>query len=405
MRSLSVQSRDIVMLSTADWDADLWTNKQHTARSLRDAGCRVLYVESMGLRPPGVGDIRRILRRLARVFRPPRVVEPGIWRWSPPSIPLQQYAAIRQLNRLLSSATLSAWSWRIFRHGRPIVWTYSPLTTALLRCRGRVVVYHCVDDIGAQPQMPRDLISTYERALVALALCVFVTSRELEQKWSRIREVTYLPNCVDADHFRPAKSARDPLAPIPHPRLGFVGAIATYKVDVALLTRICTENPTWHLVMIGPRERTDEDVGALLDLPNVHEVGIVQYGQLPAYMHKLDVGLIPALSNDYTRSMFPMKFFEYLAAGLPVVTTPLHSLLEYQHVASVVTPERFAEAITSTLAGEGAPLEQRLAAVARNTYAARTHTMLAELDTRLGSRSDPDSRHASSQGRREELGL
>ena len=80
---------DFIVLATADWDHPLWTNKQHTAVSLAVLGHRVLYVESLGLRPPrkGVADLPRILKRLRRVARPPRPVQRGIWVWSPLVLP------------------------------------------------------------------------------------------------------------------------------------------------------------------------------------------------------------------------------------------------------------------------------------------------------------------------------
>jgi hypothetical protein len=195
---------DVIMLSTADWDAELWTNKQHTARSLRDQGARVLYVESMGLRRPSLRkqDRRRMVRRLLRIARRPVEVEPGIWRMSPLAIPLQCYAAVRWLNRAVTSALLAHWSRRLLA-SRPQIWTYNPLTTALVRLPACAkLIYHCVDDISAQPSMPSDQIGRFESDLVRRADHVFVTSRALEARWSAVGRVTYLPNCVDVVHFR-----------------------------------------------------------------------------------------------------------------------------------------------------------------------------------------------------------
>lgn len=378
---------NVALLSTADWDATLWTNKQHTARALRDQGSRVLYVESMGLRPPSLrgADARRIVRRLVRMFAPPKEVEPNIFRWSPPSIPMQRHGLVRTLNRILTSLTLRFWAHRLLGD-RHIVWTYNPLTTALVSMPSRrPLIYHCVDDVAAQPTMPSEAIARFERELVARATKVFVTSRELEARWSPVGSVSYFPNCVDAEHF----ARRDPvdpdaLAELPRPRLGFVGAVADYKIDVDLLDRAARLRPDWSLVVIGPREDRNPRLTALLELPNVHYLGPKSYEDLPRYMQALDVGLIPAQLNEYTRSMFPMKFFEYLAAGIPVVSTPLPALDEYSDVATFSPPAEFVQAVDDVLRGKSAGLDVRLAAAQQNTYVSRTRRMLAEIQVENG---------------------
>ncbi len=373
---------DIVVLATADWDAALWTNKQHTARSLRDHGHRVLYVESVGLRAPRLDrtDLLRITRRLKRMARPPRLVEDRIWCWSPPSLPWQRYTAARWLNRLAVSTLLKFWTHRIFDRDPDLVWTYNPMTTALVRLpRSAKLAYHCVDDIAAQPSMPEAQIRKYESELVARAANVFVTSRHLESRWSRLRPVTYLPNCVDSDHFAAKASDRDPLAGIPVPRLGFVGAVSSFKIDAELLSDMCANNPSWNLVLIGPLEDADGALTKLLKAPNVYYLGTKSYAEIPSYMHAMDVGLIPARLTPYAMSMFPMKFFEYLAAGLPVVATQLPALAAHSDVAALVPSPMWDAAVHAALAGLGPTAVSRMSLARRNSYTERTATMLREL--------------------------
>ena len=113
---------DIVLLSTADWDHPLWTNKQHTALSLHRAGHRVLYIESLGLRPPRADrqDRQRIVKRLRRMFRPPRQVEPGLWIWSPMVIPGGTRGVLMRINRVLFSSAL-AWVLRRLSFRSPLL--------------------------------------------------------------------------------------------------------------------------------------------------------------------------------------------------------------------------------------------------------------------------------------------
>ena len=151
---------DFILLATADWDHPLWTNKQHTAMSLAALGHRVLYVESLGLRPPrkGAADLARIFKRLRRVLRPPRRIDQGIWVWSPLVMPGASNPLAQFLNRLLVNRGLGLMS-RCMGLQDPILWTYNPLTLEVISSTSfSKLVYHCVDRIQAQPEMPGDRI-------------------------------------------------------------------------------------------------------------------------------------------------------------------------------------------------------------------------------------------------------
>jgi glycosyltransferase involved in cell wall biosynthesis len=135
--------------------------------------------------------------------------------------------------------------------------------------------------------------------------------------------------------------------------------------------------------MIG-EEREGQNstwISKLRNLPNVHFLGNKPYEQLPDYLRGIDVGTLPTLLNDYTRSMFPMKYFEYLAAGIPVVSTPLE--FTKNHQAGLIMadePAPFAAAIQSQLArGRFSPSEARQL-VGENTWAGRLMKMMATLE-------------------------
>ncbi|HTC69842.1 MAG TPA: glycosyltransferase [Acidothermaceae bacterium] len=278
------------------------------------------------------------------------------------------------------SVLLKWWTRRLFGGDPDLVWTYNPMTTALIRLpKSAKLAYHCVDDIAAQPSMPAVQIRRHENELVTRATRVFVTSPHLETRWARTRPVTYLPNCVDAEHFSAQRSDHDPLAGIPSPRLGFVGAVSSFKIDADLLRHMCANNPSWNLIVIGPREDADSALTELLDAPNVHYLGTKSYAEIPSYMRALDVGLIPARLTPYAMSMFPMKFFEYLAAGLPVVATELPALAAHSDVAALVPSRLWDRAIRAALAGTGPTITSRLNLARENSYTERTAKMLREL--------------------------
>lgn len=381
--------RDVVLLSTADWDNPFWTNKQHVAAELAQRGFRVLYVESLGLRQPTFKsrDLRRIVRRLWRAARLARQVRDNLWVWSPLVLPAHGQPWARRLNRFLLNAGISLCTrWLGLRPD--ILWTYNPLTTDVLsHSQFRTIVYHCVDDVKAAPGMPKEAIERAEATLVSHAHVVFATSPKLAEAHRRLNANThYLPNVADFEHFArardPATRIPDDLAQIPAPRIGFVGAISSYKLNFELLRNLAKSHPEWSVVLIGQVGEGDPwtDVSSLLDLPNLHFMGARPYSMLPAYLKGFQVGILPSSLNDYTAAMFPMKFFEYLAAGLPVVSVNLPALRDHSDVATLAhTPEAFIKAIEHELTTGGPPLETRLARANEHTYVSRMNVMLETL--------------------------
>ncbi|HUO20941.1 MAG TPA: glycosyltransferase [Caulobacteraceae bacterium] len=389
---------DIVLVSTADWDNPYWTNKQHVAVELNARGHRVLYVESQGLRRPTatIKDTGRIWRRLARAFTPPREVRPNLWIWSPLSVPFQGVDSVRKFNRMLIQFGLSFWVNRL-RLKPGMLWTYSPLTTDFYNLSDYAfTVYHAVDDIKAQPGMPRDVIAASEKTLAEHADVVFTTAPQIQANLSPHNPDTYyLPNVADFRHFNSALdetlAVPDDLASIGRPCIGFIGAVSSYKIDLDLIAKAAKARPTWQFVFIGEIGEGDPltTIKDYQGITNITFMGGRRYANLPSYLKGFDVAIIPSILNEYTKSMFPMKFFEYLAAGKPVVCTRLASLQEFErYVHTADSPESFVEAVESALAGEGAPLEDRLALAQQYTYAARQEKMMAIIEDKLNRKSD-----------------
>ena len=381
---------DITLLATADWDHPFWTNKQHVAVSLADFGHRVLYIDSLGLRPPTLasGDRGRVWRRLRRCLAGPRQVRDGLWVVSPLQLPLRAGGWVDRCNRCLLEVSLRLARWSLGWQ-RDLLWTYNPRTANLLGLSAYTrTLYHCVDAIDAQPGMDGPRLRRDEQRLCEQVDLVVTTTSFLQQRCAlRAKRCVQLPNAVDIEHFQ---QALDPqvqlpadLACIPEPRLLFVGAIAAYKLNLPLLAELARACPQWSIVLIGGVGEGDPSttLSAIADCPNIYLLGPRAYGALPAYLRGAAVGLIPALLNDYTRAMFPMKFFEYLAAGLPVVATPLPALDPY---AELVQREGdaagFAQAIARVLQRDPAAAVQVRSLLEGVSYRARTRQMLQLLE-------------------------
>ncbi|WP_392346899.1 glycosyltransferase [Parasynechococcus sp.] len=384
--------RDIVLVSTAEWHHPFWTNKQHTALALARQGCRILYVDSLGLRKPSANsrDLFRIGRRLLRGLRLPEQVHEGIWVCSPLVIPAARWGLIQRCNKLILRLYLYICQFYL-RFKSPMLWTYNPLALRLVNSRNySKLIYHCVDDIAAQPGMDSPQIIVWERLLCESADIVFVTSKNLLDARIEWNPATYYyPNVIDLSYFNSVVQGKavDPpssLARIPGPRLLFVGAISSYKVNFDLLRDLAVLRPQWSIVLIGAIGEGDPqtDIRLLADLSNVYYLGPKAYSDLLSYMVCCDIGLLPCRLNQYTSNMFPMKFLEYLASGLPVVSTVLPSLSEYRSFYDECkSASDFVDAIERILTGKTI-FDHRAVhdLLISHTYESRTVKMLKKID-------------------------
>jgi len=381
---------DCIIFATADWDAEYWTNKQHMARHLANEGYRVLYVESIGLRQPTISgqDLGRIWRRLWRGIMMPRLVEPNVWVLSPLAIPFKQHwAMMRKINQGWLSLCLKVFMMRkSFKF--PMIWTYHPFVLeAIATLDHGPLVYHCVDDLSAIPGIDANAFNDEEQCLLKMCHSVFVTSETLKDKCLAINSNThYFPNVVDIEHFSKAYLDKDipsDLVRIPRPRIGYIGALSDFKVDFTLIFEVASNRPDWHWVLIGDEREGQNSplVKKLRTLSNVHLLGRREYEELPDYLRGIDVGTLPTLLNHYTRAMFPMKYFEYLAAGVPVVSTSLEFTKQHKGGLCVASnPDTFVKAIISQLANGRFSERESLNLVGYNTWTSRLRKMLQLID-------------------------
>lgn len=206
-----------------------------------------------------------------------------------------------------------------------IFWYYTPMALAFsshLDCD--LCVYDNMDELSLFRGASQELIDL-ENELFRRADVVFTGGMSLyEAKRNRHRNVHGLPSSIDFDHFAKARRMRDPepadQASIAHPRLGFFGVIDE-RMDIELVREVADLRPDWQLVMIGPVVKIDPDTLPKRD--NIHWLGGKSYADLPRYLSGWAVGLMPFALNESTRFISPTKTPEFLAAGVPVVSTPI----------------------------------------------------------------------------------
>jgi glycosyltransferase involved in cell wall biosynthesis len=242
-------------------------------------------------------------------------------------------------------------------------------------------VYHCSDDLSRVRGFPPSLPSL-EAELCRRADLVVTTSQTLcEARRAYNPNTHWIPNGVDVEHFlRSGAAAPAPeLRQLKKPVIGFVGGLSEW-VDTRLVATLAQRRPDWGFVLVGPAGGAD--LRSLRTLDNVALLGPRPYADLPRYLAGLDVALIPFLQNELTWHADPIKVYEYLAAGLPVVATDLPALRRLSHVVRLAHPEEFEQQIEAALNDNGRA--ERQAEAARHSWASRFAAFEALLEPLLG---------------------
>lgn len=206
----------------------------------------------------------------------------------------------------------------------PVLWYYTPMMLPCSRdLPASCVVYDCMDELSAFDHAPPALLA-HERELLERADVVLTGGYNLYTHKRRFHPNVYpFPSSVDVAHFAAARRPQDDppdQAPIPRPRLGWFGVIDE-RMDLALVDGVAAARPDWQLVMLGPVVKIDP--AALPRRPNIHWLGMKAYDELPAYLSGWDVAMLPFARNRSTRYISPTKTPEYLAGGVPVVSTSI----------------------------------------------------------------------------------
>jgi glycosyltransferase involved in cell wall biosynthesis len=394
---------EIICLGFAEWDTELWTNQHHLMARLATRN-RILFIESIGLRTPQVAarDVKRMAGRLVRGLRRPRVVKSPfggeILVLAPLILPFHRSAIVRKLNGVLLRRFVKSAARRAFSSGSPrrrVLWGYVPQAEALLATVDPdLVVYHCVDDIARQDGVDFASYRDAEKRYLAASDLVLASAPAL---WERLERehfnVLRAPNVADTELFASAL-AEGPVDPeigvLGRPRIVFTGAIAAKKLDLELIAQVAFLRPDWQLALVGGIGVGDPltDVRSLQAAPNIHFIETRKYSDLPKVLRGADVGIIPYRRSALTESIFPMKVYEYLAAGLPVVATALPSLGGVPDVVTVAAADEMVVAIEQALRVDASERHLRSARAASHSWDGR----IAEIGEALQKLSNSGGR-------------
>lgn len=328
------------------------TSKHHVMHLLAQNNV-ILWVNYHASRTPTVSstDLLYMARKLKQVMGGLKNPRPNLYVLTPLVIPLPSSSFAKKLNRMLLIQQIR-WALSKIRRGPVQFWTFTPDVGYLLGCfKEEKVIYYCVDDHSQFTGYNVQQVLEEEEQLCRRSDLVVTTSMALQAAKAPFNTNTVMvPHGVDYAHFSQALTGnfQEPLdtAKIPHPRLGFFGLLRDW-VDLDLVAEVARRRPEWHFVLIGD---ATFDLSAYQQLQNIHFLGRKSYDVLPAYCQAFDVGLIPFKINDLTLAVNPIKLREYLAAGLPVVSTPLPEVAAYGEWASIAgSASDFDEAINQAL--------------------------------------------------------
>jgi len=386
---------DILCFSSTDWDG-AWGSRQQVMLRFARRGYRVLFIEQ----PAGLEHLLRypdLRRRKVRRWREGlRLVTDNLWIASlPPLLPGRYYSpAINRLNQWL---TVHFTNVRIHEFANippssilhppsSILWLYNPEQGPLIgRFGERLSVYHCIDEFTANTTgRKRRTIAALEAELLGRVDLVFANSPLTYENKRRFNPHTYrIPSGVDVQHFAQALDPAVPVHPaiacLPRPRLGYVGHV-NERLDYAILEHLARQRPDWSLAFVGdtyPWTLDAPPLRRLRALPNVHFLGKYPFADVPALVKGLDVCLLPYVGDERARYRSPLKLYEYLAAGLPVVSTDHPEAQELGDVVYLAsTPEVFLERVAQALAEDSPARQRQRGAVAqRHSWDSRVDEM------------------------------
>ena len=376
-----LHGQSIICFGGEDWWYHHPHSKNHLMRRFARAGNKVIFVNSisMGLAPMKSGEVLpRIKRKLKSYAKLARTTEEGITVVSPAVVPFFGSRAAAATNRRLLTAQISRLA-KSRGMSRPILWIAIPTAVEVVgQLNEQFVIYQVSDKYDANTMDhatdPAFIRKLHERAIDAADL-IFYSSRKLFAEAERGCEKSHLlEQAVDFDHWSRIAGGEvkvaDAIDSIPHPRIGYFGAIEPWLIDQDLIKQASRERPEWNWIFIGNKSRGLE----IESLPNVHFLPPVSYQELPHYAAGFDVCVLPWNTEvTFTSYGSAIKVREYLASGKPVVISPLP---EYESMSEVLriarSREQFLELVDDALRGDdSAQIKARQDAVRDGTWDAR----------------------------------
>lgn len=338
--------RPLVVISDAYWDDPYWASRHYIPQYLSQY-YHVLYVEKA---PTWISPFKyQVPWSKVLTLGKLRATENGPMIYSPrPRAPFdRRYRWVSHYNQWMLGMEINHLLDRC-GFANPILMTFDHKADVLCRTirTPALSCYYVVDEITGfnWPFASKQAVIQDERATIQSVDLVFGTSQPLLDKCQPYGRPTYFaPHGVELAGYNEPRERPADLREIRQPIAGFVGKIEEW-VDLEFLTQVADRCPDVSFVIIGP---ANVDISSLTTKPNIHLLGPRKKEELPAYLQAFDCGIIVFKQNDLTHNVNPLKLYEYFAAGLPVISTPMHAILGFRDLGVVIenTPEQFAASL------------------------------------------------------------
>jgi glycosyltransferase involved in cell wall biosynthesis len=378
---------DILCFSSTDWES-IWGSRQQVMLRLSERGYKILFIEQMA--------------GFDHLVKYPRLLKRKLYRWKegitninkslsiispPPMLPGRYYSfSINNLNLEI----IKYWMDKIlkeFENISPILWLYKPEQYGLIgKFQHKLCVYHCIDEFTAGTSGPKKRnIQVMEEALLNRADIVFANSKKLYEEKRKLNQNTFrIPSGADVNHFvkviRQDTKINPVIIEIKKPRVGYLGQI-NERLNYQFLEFLATNRQEYSLVFIGdtyPWSRNAAPIRSLKKYPNVYFLGEFPYLELPTLLKGIDVCIIPYTDDEHSQFRSPLKLYEYLSAGKPIVSSNHPEVEEFSdYVYISYTPEEFVKNIDKAIAEDNSDRQlERINLSNTNSWDKRVDDML-----------------------------
>lgn len=368
------EQKDIICISSTRWDF-IWQRPHHLMERLSKRNNRVLFFNhSMAL---SYEQAEEILvnpelwdERLKRISK-------NLWIFSPIHIIQGQKILsdkIRHLNYKLKEEALKYFIYKL-QFYEPIFISYLAESINYIKNLPRkLLCYDCIDDFSAF-SWAEDNFEIDEKALIDESDIVITSAEELYNRIKEIKPNTFLlPNAVEYDHFALERTSKN-FSKNNSPVIGFIGAFYEW-IDEEILEYLAEMRKDWSIYIVGP---TQAGMGNRINLlANVKFFGTKDYKSLPDYLYKMDVCIIPFKLNRITNSANPIKLWEYMASGKPIVSTPIPEVGKFADIIYIAhTREEFLLKIEEALEENSISLQsQRIEVAKKNDWNHRVEKLI-----------------------------